>query len=168
MATVPWAAAIREFGVGSEFDGFELEEVRAVGYGRAIPGVVFAGLTVAPVLVVLFSGPGADDEVAVIALDRAEQLEAFESGLPVDDVCPAGEALLELRALAFGDVEGVDLHNRRVVPFIGGVGLVRWHSCADGLEVRQADSFVIEAGGAFAGGDPGGAEAGALRAFHGR
>jgi hypothetical protein len=64
--------------------------------------VVFASLAVPPVLEVLFGGPGRGDEVPVFALDGAEQLEAFESGLSVEGVCAAGEALLELGAFAFG------------------------------------------------------------------
>jgi hypothetical protein len=86
----------------SEFDDFEFEEVRSRCHRRAVAAVVFAGLAVPPVLVVLFSGRGADDEVAVFALDGPEQLEAFKSGLSVDGVCAAGEALLELGALASG------------------------------------------------------------------
>lgn len=64
--------------------------------------MVFAGLAVPPVLEVFFRGPGGDDEVAVFALDREEQLEASQSGPPVDGVCAPGEALLELGPLPSG------------------------------------------------------------------
>ena len=62
----------------------------------------------------LLVGPVGDDEVAVLALDRAQQLEAEEAGRPVDGVRAVAEPLLQL-AVCFGrDGDGVDLHDGHV------------------------------------------------------
>src|SRR5262249_43757520 len=50
-------------------------------------------------------------EVAVFALDRAQQLEAQEAGLTVDGVCTVREPLLQFRAGVGRDLDGVDLHD---------------------------------------------------------
>ena len=50
-------------------------------------------------------------EVAVLALDRAQQLEAEEARRPVDGVGAVGEALLQLLVGLLGHGDGVDLHD---------------------------------------------------------
>ena len=57
----------------SEFDGFASRDVSAGCHGRAA-ALVLACLVVPPVLIVLFRGQGGD-EVVVLAIDRARQLE---------------------------------------------------------------------------------------------
>ena len=57
----------------------------------------------------LLGGPLGDDEVAVLALDRTEQLEPEEPGLIVDGMGPVGEPLLQLRSGAGGHLDCVDL-----------------------------------------------------------
>src|SRR5699024_4557220 len=57
----------------------------------------------------LLAGPAGDHEVAVLAADGAQQLEALEAGRLVDGVLARGEALLELRLLPLGHGEAVDL-----------------------------------------------------------
>src|SRR5690606_31905984 len=71
---------------------------------------VFRG-ALCPRLKVLFGLPLRVDEVAVVAGDRAKQLESEEAGLIVDGVQSGGEPLLELGAGALGDLDRVDLHN---------------------------------------------------------
>ena len=51
----------------------------------------------------LLGRPAGVDEVAVLALDRAQELEVLEPLELLDHLRPAGEALLELRAHALGD-----------------------------------------------------------------
>src|SRR5206468_901118 len=55
--------------------------------------------------------PAGHDEPLVAAIDRAQQLEAFEAVLVVDGTGPGGEAAGELVTGAFGDGDGVD-HDR--------------------------------------------------------
>src|SRR5699024_395219 len=67
--------------------------------------------------------PAGQDEVALLARDRAQQLEALEAGRPVHGVLPGGEALLELGRLSGGDGETVDLHDgHRVLLVVGAWG----------------------------------------------
>lgn len=53
--------------------------------------------------------PLGDNEVAVLAFDRAEQLESQKSGLTVDGVRAVGEPLLKLRTGAGGHLDCIDL-----------------------------------------------------------
>jgi thioester reductase-like protein len=55
--------------------------------------------------------PACVDEIAGLAGLGAQQLEAQEARHPLDLARPLGEALLELRAAALGDLDGVDLHD---------------------------------------------------------
>ena len=100
----------------------ELEQVGA-GADRvgALAGVRRDGVAVAPGDERLLVLPLGDDEVAVLALDRAEQLEAQEAGGPVDRVRAVREALLELLVGLRRDGDGVDLHDGHVSS-LGGSG----------------------------------------------
>ena len=59
----------------------------------------------------LFGLPLRHHEVAVLALDRAQQLEAEETGLVVDGVRTVGEPLLQFRAGVGRNFDCVDLHH---------------------------------------------------------
>ena len=74
--------------------------------------------------------PVGDDEVAVLALDGAQQLEAAEAGHPVDLGGALGEARLELGAAALGDLDGVDLddHCHRGLSGVSGRRGRRWRA----------------------------------------
>ena len=86
-----------------QVNNLELQQVSARGnrllpltrVRTAVRGLRRAG---GPGPEILLGGPGGDDEVAVVTLGRAEQLEALEAGGGVDGVGTGGEALLELGA----------------------------------------------------------------------
>jgi len=139
----------------SEFDGFELKQVGAGGHRFAVATVLFAGLAVAPVLVILFRGPGGHNKVAALALDWPEQLKALESRLAVDSVRTGRKTLFKFGTLSLRDVDCVDLYDRHGwCSFLGWVGAgqsgKQWLR-----QVSQADPGIIEAGGPFAGRDSG-------------
>ena len=52
-----------------------------------------------------------DDEVAILAFYRPQQLKAEEAGLIVDGVCTVREPLLQLRTCVRRDLDCVDLHH---------------------------------------------------------
>src|SRR5437899_1727055 len=90
----------------------ELEERRPCGHrvgGLAL--VRFDGGAGRPCLERLFGFPLRDDEVAVFTFDRAQQLEAEETGLAVDGMCTMREPLLQFRASVGRDLDCVDLHH---------------------------------------------------------
>ena len=94
----------------------ELQQRRACGHRvGALTGVRLDGGTGRPCLERLFGLPLRDHEVAVFALDRAQQLEAEETGLVVDGMCTVREPLLQLRTGVGRDLDCVDLHHGHVV-----------------------------------------------------
>ena len=90
----------------------ELEQVRARGDRLGtLTGVRVDRGTVAPGSEGLLVLPLGDHEVAVLALDRAQQLEAQEARRPVDGVGAVREPLLQLLVGLLGHGDGVDLHD---------------------------------------------------------
>src|SRR6478672_12046455 len=90
----------------------ELQKRRSGGHGiRALTGVCLDGRPGRPRLERLFRLPMRHDEVAVLALDRAEQLKAQETGLVVDGVGTVREPLLQLRTGIRRDLDCVYLHH---------------------------------------------------------
>src|SRR5699024_3383711 len=61
---------------------------------------------------VLFRLRLSDDEAAVFAVVRAQQRKAVKSRCIIDRMPAGGKSRLELWALAFGNLNGVDLDNR--------------------------------------------------------
>src|SRR5690606_14631293 len=82
----------------------------ALGAGDRGRGVARLAL-IRPRPEALLVGPASDHEVAVLARDRAQQLEALETRRAVDRALPRGEARLQLGLLTSGDGEAVDLHD---------------------------------------------------------
>ena len=82
---------------------------------RAGRACASTGRTRRPRLECLFGLPLRHHEVAVFALDRAQQLEAEETGLVVDGVCTVREPLLQFRTGVGRDLDCVDLHHGHVV-----------------------------------------------------
>ena len=89
--------------------------------------------------------PLRDDEVAVLALHRAEQLEAEEAGGPVDSVGPVGEALLQLLVGLRGDGDGVDLHDWHVLEASAGL-MTSYESAAGATTSDDVPRNVIRIG----------------------
>ncbi len=84
----------------------------AAGHRLAVlAGVRGPGVTVAPGLVGGVVGPVGDHEVAVVAGDRSQQLEAEEARSAVDGAGARGEPSLQLRAGLGWHGDGVDLHD---------------------------------------------------------
>src|SRR5690349_13572728 len=94
----------------------ELQQ-RGAGGDRLVllTGVRLHGRTLGPRLERFVGLPLGDHEVAVLALDRTQQLEAEEAGLAVDGVGAVGEPLLQLRACVGGHLDGIDLHDGHVL-----------------------------------------------------
>ena len=90
----------------------ELQQRRACGHRiRALACVCLDRGAGCPCLERLFGLPLRHHEVAVFALDRAQQLEAEETGLVVDGVCTVREPLLQFRTGVGRDLDCVDLHH---------------------------------------------------------
>src|SRR5690606_19982703 len=68
-------------------------------------------LPVAPRLEGLLGLPPGDDEVAVVAGDRAQEHELLEAGFLVDHAGAGGEPSFELVTLPGRHFDGVDLHD---------------------------------------------------------
>src|SRR5690606_18214426 len=113
-------AARRRRGPSSvQVHDLELEHALGPGdRGRRIPRLALLG----PDPEALLVRPAGQDEVALLARDRTQQLEALEAGRPVHGVLPGGEALLELGRLPAGDGEAVDLHDGHRVLLVVGCG----------------------------------------------
>src|ERR1700754_1481207 len=87
----------------------ELEQRRAGGDGiGTLACVRLDGRAGGPRLKRLFGFPVRHDEVAILALDRPQQLKAEETGLVVDCVCAVREPLLQLRTGVWRDLDSVD------------------------------------------------------------
>ena len=97
-------------GAGNVEHNLELEQLSTGGDRvRALTGVRGDRRTGRPGLEGFLGHPPGDDEIAILALDRPEQLETEEPGLVVDRVGAMGETLLQLRTGARGHLDCVDL-----------------------------------------------------------
>jgi hypothetical protein len=93
-------------------DNLELEQGCSGGHGvGGLSLVCLDGRTRRPRLESLFGLPLRDDEVAILALDRAQQLKAQETGLVVNGVCAVREPLLQLGTGFWRYLDCVDLHH---------------------------------------------------------
>src|SRR5712675_2427556 len=94
----------------------ELQQRRAGGHRVGpLAGVRLDGRALRPRLEGLLGLPLGDHEVAIVALDRAQQLEAEETGLVVDGMCTVCEPLLQFRTGVGRDLDCVDLHHGHAV-----------------------------------------------------
>src|SRR6476661_6271301 len=101
-------------GVGPRNVQYDLElEQRCAGRDGigALARMSFDGGTVRPRLERLLGVPLRDDEIAVLTLDRPQQLKAEEAGLIVDGVRTVCEPLLQFRTGVRRDLDCVDLHH---------------------------------------------------------
>src|SRR5215212_9165630 len=90
----------------------ELQQRSSRGDGIGpLSGVRLDSRTAGPRLERFFRLPLRDDEVAVFALDRPQQLKAQETGLIVDGVRTVREPLLQLWTGVRRDLDCVDLHH---------------------------------------------------------
>jgi hypothetical protein len=86
---------------------------RALAFGVG-PGLLVAlveRLALRPALEVVLAAPAGVDEVAVVAVDRAEQLEALETVGALDEARAPGEATLQLVAHGLRHGQDVDLYD---------------------------------------------------------
>ena len=76
-----------------------------------LTGMGFDGRPTRPRLECFIGLPVCHDEVAVLTLDRTQQLKAEETGLVLHRVCAMGEPLLQLGASVGGYLDCIDLHH---------------------------------------------------------
>src|SRR5699024_9600821 len=112
-------------GVRHVDDDVEAHEFGARGHGLLpLPRVRGARIAVPPRGEGLLVGPLRHDEVALLPLRRAEQLEALEAGGFVDGALALGEAALQLLAGLLRDADRVDLddaHAATLIPLRRGL-----------------------------------------------
>ena len=99
---------------GNVHDNLELQQRRASRHRVGpLTSMGFDGGPTRPRLECFIGLPLCHHEVAVLTLDRAQQLKAEEAGLVVHRVRAVGEPLLQLRASVGGYFDCVDLHHWR-------------------------------------------------------
>src|SRR5690348_12844083 len=109
-------------------DNLELEQGRSRGHRVCGLSLVrLDGGASRPRLESLFRLPLGDHEVAVFALDRAQELEAEEAWLVVDGVRTVCEPLLQFRARVGRHLDCVDLHHN-ILAGHGVQATVPWHA----------------------------------------
>jgi hypothetical protein len=99
---------------GNVHDNFEFQQRRASRHRvGTVTSMGFDGGPSRPRLECFIGLPVCHHEVAVLTLDRAQQLKAEETGLILHRVRAMGEPLLQLRASVGGYFDCVDLHHWR-------------------------------------------------------
>lgn len=91
---------------------FELKQVRALGHRLArLPSMGRARIPIAPCGERFLVGPLGDHEIAIFACNRAQELEAEESGCAIDRIGARGKSALEFGAGSGGDIDRIDLYD---------------------------------------------------------
>ena len=110
-----WRALALCVGPGNVQHNLELEQRRTGGYRiGSLAGVGGYCRARGPGRKGLLGLPLGHDEIAIVALDRAKQLEPEEARLVVDRMGAIGESFLQLGACARRHLDCVDLHHGHV------------------------------------------------------